>query len=177
MANSSILAAFERMWQHVVAALANKADVNHSHSYNDLSDIPTNDGSGTITGVSVNGTSIATSGVANIPAASTSAYGVTKLSSSTSDTSTTTAATPSAVKAAYDLANGKADATHNQAASTITSGTLSSDRLPTIPVEKGGTGQTSIVDTTYTTVRYRGSALVSSETNPTQNGTINWTYE
>lgn len=60
---------------------------------------------GTITGVSANGTSIATSGVANIPAASTSAYGVTKLSSATNSTSTTLAATPSAVKAAYDLAN------------------------------------------------------------------------
>lgn len=60
---------------------------------------------GTITEVSVNGTSIATSGVANIPAASTSAYGVTKLSSDTNSTSTTLAATPSAVKAAYDLAN------------------------------------------------------------------------
>jgi hypothetical protein len=62
---------------------------------------------GTITGVSANGTSIATSGVANIPAASTSVYGVTKLSSSTSSTSTTLAATASAVKSAYDLANGK----------------------------------------------------------------------
>lgn len=64
-------------------------------------------GSGTITGVSVNGTSVATSGVANIPAASTSAYGVTKLSSSTSSTSHTLAATANAVKTAYDLANGK----------------------------------------------------------------------
>ena len=64
---------------------------------------------GTITGVSANGTSIATSGVANIPAASTSAYGVTKLSSSTSSTSTTLAATASAVKSAYDLANSKQD--------------------------------------------------------------------
>ena len=60
---------------------------------------------GTITGVSANGTSVATSGVANIPAASTSAYGVTQLSSSTSSTSTTLAATPSAVKAAYDRAS------------------------------------------------------------------------
>lgn len=63
---------------------------------------------GTITGVSANGTSVATSGVANIPAASTSAYGVTKLSSATNSTSTTLAATASAVKAAYDLASGKA---------------------------------------------------------------------
>ena len=64
---------------------------------------------GTITEVKANGTSISTNGVANIPAASTSAYGVTKLSSSTSSTSTTLAATALAVKAAYDLANGKQD--------------------------------------------------------------------
>jgi len=31
MANTSILAAFERMWQHVVTALSNKSDTNHSH--------------------------------------------------------------------------------------------------------------------------------------------------
>lgn len=62
---------------------------------------------GTITGVSANGTSVATSGVANIPAASTSKYGVTKLSSATNSSSTSLAATASAVKAAYDLAKGK----------------------------------------------------------------------
>ena len=70
-------------------------------------DITISGGSGTITEIKANGTSVATSGVANIPAASTTAYGVTKLSSSTSDTSTTLAATASAVKAAYDLANSK----------------------------------------------------------------------
>lgn len=63
--------------------------------------------SGTITEVKANGTSIATSGSANIPAASTSTYGVTKLSSSTSSTSEVLAATPKAVKAAYDLAASK----------------------------------------------------------------------
>ena len=42
--------------------------------------------------------------------ATTTYYGVTKLSSSTSSTSTALAATPSAVKTAYDLANGKQDA-------------------------------------------------------------------
>ena len=31
MANASILAAFERFWLHVVAALGEKADANHSH--------------------------------------------------------------------------------------------------------------------------------------------------
>ena len=33
MANTSIKAAFERMWQHVVAQLGNKADKNHTHDY------------------------------------------------------------------------------------------------------------------------------------------------
>lgn len=98
------------------------SNVATSGSYNDLTDKPTiptavtestvsgwgfTKNTGTITGVSANGTSVATSGVANIPAASTSAYGVTKLSSSISSTSTTLAATASSVKAAYDLANGK----------------------------------------------------------------------
>ena len=82
------------------------ADVAFSGDYDDLSNKPTIP-SGTITGVSANGTSVATSGVANIPAATTGKYGVTKLSSATNSTSTTLAATPSAVKSAYDLANGK----------------------------------------------------------------------
>ena len=64
---------------------------------------------GTITGVAINGTAIATSGVAYIPSASTESHGTTKLNSSTNSTSTSEAATPSAVKAAYDLANGKQD--------------------------------------------------------------------
>lgn len=46
-----------------------------------------------------------------------------------------------------------------------------------LDIENGGTGQASIEDTTYTTPRYRASALVSTETNPTTNGVINWTYE
>ena len=31
MANASILAAFERMWQHVLAVIGNKADATHTH--------------------------------------------------------------------------------------------------------------------------------------------------
>lgn len=79
-------------------------------------------GGGTITEIKANGISIATRGVANIPAASTSEYGVIKLSSSTSSTSTTLAATASAVKAAYDLANSKASMTdvNNAIAASIT---------------------------------------------------------
>ena len=38
---------------------------------------------------------------------------------------------------------GAAASSHNHAASEITSGTLSSDRLPTVPITKGGTGSTT----------------------------------
>lgn len=81
------------------------AAVATSGSYNDLTDKPD-----FIKGVAINGTTIAnTSSTVYLPNASTEAYGVTKLNSSTSSTSTTESATPSAVKAAYDLANGKQD--------------------------------------------------------------------
>lgn len=39
MVNESIRAAFERFWQHTMAKLADKSDINHSHSTSDLSDI------------------------------------------------------------------------------------------------------------------------------------------
>jgi phage-related tail fiber protein len=50
--------------------------------------------------------------VGGIGAASTTEAGVVQLSTATNSTSTTLAATPSAVKAAYDLAASKADASH-----------------------------------------------------------------
>ena len=42
-----------------------------------------------------------------------------------------------------DAVSKKANSSHNHAASNITSGTLSSDRLPTVPITKGGTGATT----------------------------------
>ena len=95
-------------------------------------------------------------------------YGHVKLSDSTSGTSNANggvAATPAAVKAAYDLANGKAAASHNQAASTITAGTFAGQ------VVANGSGQTP------GTSLLRNSRLVSADTNPTVNGEINWTYK
>ena len=67
---------------------------------------------GTITGVSINGTNIATDGVANIPVASTTVTGAVLLSDATDNDSATTAATSSAVKSAYDLANAKEDSSN-----------------------------------------------------------------
>lgn len=51
------------------------------------------------------------------------------------------------------------------------------DASDTLTVEQGGTGQTSLADTTYTTARYRASSLHSTETTPTTNGVIAWQYE
>lgn len=58
---------------------------------------------------------------------------------------------------------------HTHSASDISLGIL--------PVERGGTGYSSITDEICTTARYRASSLHSSETDPTINGTICWTYE
>lgn len=58
---------------------------------------------------------------------------------------------------------------HAHTAGDISGGTLG--------ITRGGTGVTSHTDTTYTTARYRASALVSADTDPTTNGVINWTYE
>lgn len=32
MANTSIVAAFDRMWQHITSALSNKSDISHNHN-------------------------------------------------------------------------------------------------------------------------------------------------
>ena len=63
----------------------------------------------------------------------------------------------------------KADKWHTHDATYITTGVLS--------VENGGTGYGSIVDNSYSTPRYRASALVSYESYPYYNGVINWVYE
>ena len=178
MANQSILAAFERMWQHIVSALSNKADAEHDHddTYYTESEIDamlvntknnvwygtcsasgptrtmaTNTGDFSLTAgniiyvlftnsataptnLNVDGTGIksiksigtTTNVVTNqwaanevVPLvydgtyfrmvdgkiASTAFYGMTKLSSSISSDSISVAATSSAVKSAYDLAN------------------------------------------------------------------------
>lgn len=85
---------------------------------------------GKIDKIKSNGTELTiTDKAVNIPAASTSAYGVTKLSTSTSGTSTSLAATESAVKAAYD--NGGVKSVNGS------TGAVSINAVPT----GGSTGQ------------------------------------
>lgn len=84
--------------------------------------------------------------------ASLTALNATQLTSGTVPAARLPVATSSAlggVKSGTDItidANGNVsvnDSSHNHAASNITSGTLSSDRLPTVPITKGGTGATT----------------------------------
>lgn len=56
---------------------------------------------------------------------------------------------------------GAAGSTHSHAATDITSGTLSSDRLPTVPLAKGGTGATTAPRALYELIR-SSSSLISS---------------
>lgn len=84
--------------------------------------------------------------------ASTTYYGITKLSSSTSSTSTSLAATPSAVKAAYDLANGKQS-------SITASGILKGNGSGTVSAAVAGTDYQAPVSasTITTTTTWSGS--------------------
>ncbi|EFB2920132.1 TPA: tail fiber protein [Escherichia coli] len=72
---------------------AGKAPVSHTHPWNQITDVP---------------------------AASLTVKGTVQLSSATNSTSETQAATPKAVKAAYDLAAGKASVSHTHPWSQIT---------------------------------------------------------
>ena len=79
-------------------------------------------GSGIKTWVSTltaNGSTAA--GTSTVPTASTSVYGITSLSSATNSSAEDVAATPKAVKSAYDLAAGKSTVTYTR---SVSSGTL-----------------------------------------------------
>ena len=120
---------------------------------------------GTITKVQANGTDVASSGTANIPAATTSKYGVTELSSATNSTSEALAATPKAVKAAYDLAaskgtgtitgvsvNGTSVATSGVANITSVPASILSGAIPsavTATTQTQGDNSTKIATTAY----------------------------
>ncbi|MEB7937388.1 MULTISPECIES: tail fiber protein [Escherichia] len=73
--------------------------------------------------------------ITDIPDGTLAQKGIVKLNNATNSTSTTEAATPSAVKAAYDLANGKAAGNHTHPWGQITGvpdGTLSQKGIVTL---------------------------------------------
>ncbi|MCI5036359.1 tail fiber protein [Escherichia coli] len=90
---SEILAATPKAVKAVYDLAAGKAPVSHTHPWNQITDVP---------------------------AASLTVKGTVQLSSATNSTSETQAATPKAVKAAYDLAAGKAPVSHTHPWSQIT---------------------------------------------------------
>lgn len=98
----------------------------------------------------------------SLPNASTSTSGIVQLSNATNSTSTTTAATPNAVKAAYDLAASKTNNT-----GTVTSVTLSAGAGISIT-----DNNTPITTSGGRTITNTGVTSISSGT---ANGTINVT--
>lgn len=84
------------------------------------------------------------------------------------DNTTSTVSGPAMFSGKYSDLTGKPSSftpsAHNQAASTITAGTFAGQ------VVANSSGQT------YSTSLLRNSKLVSSDTNPTVNGEIFWTY-
>ncbi|EKL2568244.1 tail fiber protein, partial [Escherichia coli] len=90
---SETLAATPKAVKAAYDLAAGKAPSSHTHPWNQITGVPT---------------------------ASLTAKGITQLSSDTNSTSETLAATPKAVKAAYDLAAGKAPSSHTHSWNQIT---------------------------------------------------------
>ena len=105
---------------------------------------------------------------AKFPSATTSAYGVTKLSSATDSSSEALAATPKAVKAAYDLANGKSTVSVSGLESTGTSigtitvnGTANSIKVPNVAITtSSATSDVDLVPNTKYQLSAGGSSIV-----------------
>jgi pyridoxal biosynthesis lyase PdxS len=77
--------------------------------------------------------------------------------------------------------DGKAASSHNHSASNITSGTLSSDRLPTVPIAKGGTGATTaaaaLTNLGAAPAYTYGTTDLTAGTSPLATGTLYFVYE
>ena len=146
---SEILAATPKAVKAAYDLAAGKASASHTHAWNQITDVPA--ASLTVKGTvqlssatnSTSETQAATpkavkaaydlaagkapvshthpwSQITDVPAASLTVKGTVQLSSATNSTSETQAATPKAVKAAYDLAAGKASASHTHPWNQIT---------------------------------------------------------
>ena len=72
---------------------------------------------------------------------------------------------------------GQDDTTAKTLATTDVATAATNGLMSSTDKAKVDTVPASIADTTYTAARYRASALVATETDPTVNGVINWTYE
>lgn len=83
------------------------------------------------------------------------------------------------------VASGKSDAIHTHTMSDITDGTLSSDRLPTVPISKGGTGATTAeaalanlgVEATASELNYVRGATSNIQTQLNDKASISHTHD
>ena len=122
---ANLLGTFAATAEAIEEVEAAKADKAHTHKKSDITDFPT----------SMTPTSHASSAT-TYGKGDGSNYGHLRLSNSTSSsygTSDGYAATPSAVKAAYDLANGKADKAKWVSVTISTSGWVSDTSVPSKP--------------------------------------------
>jgi len=106
-------------------------------------------------------------------AGTSSNYGHVKLSDSTSSTSGVSggvAATPAAVKAAYDLANGKAAASHTHNASEVSAGTLAGR------VQGNATAMATLSNAQVRSIS-AGTSDLTAGTSTLATGTLYFVYE
>lgn len=104
----------------------------------------------------------------SIPAASTTASGIVQLSTAVNSVSTSLAATSSSVKAAYDLANGKANATHSHAWADITKQVATTSVAGVVQLSDSVATTSSILAATPTAVK-AAYDLASTKANVTHN--------
>lgn len=201
MANSSILAAFEKMWEHIVIGFNTKANTDLSNvddtTFKDKAESAgVGGGIPIVTATSSNGTSYTATvdGVTSLDVGTRITIIPNRNSASTSPTLNVNSLGDYAIQTlvVYNSYTTSAGATttwlvadtpitlmyNGECWIAVDMPRTSAQYLyGTVSVSSGGTGQTSIADTTYTTARYRASSLHSAETNPTTNGVICWTYE
>lgn len=139
-ANSTELNYVDGVTSNIQTQLNNKAESSHTHNYAGSSS------AGGAANSAVKATQDASGNVITSTYATKTELDTAK---SSLQTSINNKANSSHTHTIADITNlqealdGKAATSHNHAASNITSGTLSSDRLPTVPITKGGTGATT----------------------------------
>nr|HAF4309227.1 phage tail protein [Salmonella enterica] len=114
--------------------------------------------------------------ITGVPDGTLTQKGVVKLNNATNSTSTTEAATPSAVKAAYDLANGKAAGNHKHPWGDITDvpdGTTAQKGVVKLNSATNSTSTTEAATPSAVKAAYdKASAAISSFALFTSNGTF-----
>ena len=151
MANTSIVAAFERMWQHVINALGKKSDISHSHDdrYYTETEVDTK-----ISGVNTSISNI-TSGTVTVAKADEANH------ATTADSATSATTATSATKATQD-GNGKVISSTYETKSDA-SAKLTEAKTYTDTVASGKSDTTHNHDSAYDAKGSANSALTSAK--------------